>query len=103
MVETFTLIAQERQHPLSMTRKVASPGMIQKLLRLLIGASPKVKVIVLKIFQNLVNLQLPNELFCEAVNALTKNEQSLAAKILNANSKLKFADSVFLQFMVNYQ
>ena len=56
-----------------MVQKVASPSQIENLLRLLIGGSPKVKVIVLKIIQNLVALKLPNELFSEAVTRLTKD------------------------------
>ena len=56
MVENFTLIARERQHPIGMTRRIASPSVLRRLFRLLIGASPRVKVIVLKILENLVKL-----------------------------------------------
>jgi hypothetical protein len=102
MVEVFSLVAMQRQHPLSMVQRVASPSAIEHLLRLLIGGSPKVKVIILKIFQNLVSLKLPNELFSEAVSRVTKDKSSLAARILNFDTKITMKDSKFLQFLFNY-
>ena len=54
MVEIFSCIAREAANPLSMVQKVASPSHIRKLLSLLLLASPKVKIIVLKILENLV-------------------------------------------------
>jgi hypothetical protein len=102
MVEIFSLMAQQRQHPLSMVQKVASPAQIENLLRLLVGGSPRVKVIVLKIIQNLVALKLPNELFSEAVGRVTQDENSLASQILRFDSKFKLKGSAFLQFLFNY-
>ena len=85
-----------------MIRKVASPTYISKLLKLLIQASPKVKLIVLKIIENLVRINLPNELFSEAVQLITQKPSGIVSKIIASQTKVNFKNSRFLQFMYNY-
>lgn len=82
LVELFSSISRESQHPLVMIRKVASPAHISKLLKLLIYASPNVKLIVLKIIENLVRINLPNELFNEAVMMTCNNKAAIPSKIM---------------------
>lgn len=85
-----------------MVQKVATPSHMCKLLALLLGASPTVKAIVLRIIENLVRIKLPRELFDESIQLLAKDSRSLAARILATESKIKFKGSSFLRFMVNY-
>lgn len=102
LVEIFSNIANKAPNALAMVQKVATPSHVCKLLSLLLGASPTVKAIVLRVIENLVRIKLPRELFDESVQLLAKDSRSLAARILATETKIKFKESSFLRFMINY-
>ena len=83
LVEIFTSIATCSSHPLSMVQRVANPYHLSSLLNLLLLASPSVKIVVLKVLQHIVRISLPFEVFEEAVRILTRDENSLAYRILH--------------------
>jgi hypothetical protein len=75
---------------------------IKNLINIFLLSSPKIKLIVLKIIQNLIRIHFPIELFEEGINALMKDEKStLAHRIINS-SQYEFEGSRFLQFFYNY-
>jgi len=62
------------------------------LLHLLLLASPSVKVVILKIIQNIIRLQIPNEVFEEAIRVLSKDNRTLAYRIIhNVDAKASFS------------
>lgn len=103
LVEIFTSIATCSSHPLSMVQRVANPYHLSSLLNLLLLASPSVKIVVLKVLQHIVRISLPFEVFEEAVRILTRDENSLAYRILHKiQPSAKFESSMFLRFLFNY-
>lgn len=86
-----------------MVQRVANPYHLSSLLNLLLLASPSVKILVLKILQHIVQISLPFEVFEEAVRILTRDENSLAHRILHKiQPSAKFESSMFLKFLFNY-
>jgi hypothetical protein len=83
LVEIFTSIATVSQYPLSMVQKVANPYQLETLLNLLILSSPRLKIIVLKIIQNLIKIAIPFEVFEETISIITRDPKSQAYEILN--------------------
>lgn len=58
---------------------------------------------MVKIIQHIIKVKIPFEVFEEATHLLTRNEKSLAHRILNkVQPKVKFEKSKFLRFMYNY-
>ena len=103
LVEIFTSIATSSPYPLSMVQRVASPKQMEVLLNLLLLASPRIKLVVLKIIQNLIKISIPFEVFEETIVQLTKDEKGQAYEILHkVVPSVKFEDSKFLQFLYNY-
>jgi hypothetical protein len=76
LVEIFTSIATASPYPLSMVQRVANPFQLETLLNLLILSSPRIKVIVLKIIQNLIKIAIPFEVFEETIKIITKDPKS---------------------------
>lgn len=102
-MEIFTSIATTSSHPLSMVQRVANPYHLSSLLNLLIISSPAVKIVVLKIIQHIVMISIPFEVFEEAVRVLTRDEGSLAYRILHKEqSQPRFESSMFIKFLFNY-
>jgi len=82
---------------------VANPFHLQSLFNLLLLASPRVKLQVLKIVQNLIRISIPLEIFEETVSLAAKDPSSHAAEILSKmDPQIKFKQSKFLQFLFNY-
>jgi len=76
---------------------------MSSLLNLLLLSSPSVKIVVLKVIQHIVKISIPFEVFEEAVRVLTRDEKSLAHRILHkVQPKAKFANSMFIRFLFNY-
>jgi hypothetical protein len=59
-----------------MVQKVANPYQLETLLNLLILSSPRIKIIVLKILQNLIKIAIPFEVFEETISIITKDTKS---------------------------
>ena len=83
LVEMFTSIATVSPYPLSMVQKVANPYQLETLLNVLILSSPRIKIIVLKIIQNLIKIAIPFEVFEETITYISKDPKSQAYEILN--------------------
>jgi hypothetical protein len=95
-------MATSNPYPLSMVQRVANPKQVETLLNLLIICSPKIKILVLKIIQNLVKITIPFEVFEEATKCFTHDEKSAAFSILNYNEASGLEKSRFLKFLYNY-
>lgn len=103
LVEMFTSIATVSPYPLSMVQKVANPQQLETLLNVLILSSPRIKIIVLKIIQNLIKIAIPFEVFEETINIISKDPKSQAYEILNkVVPQVKLDESRFLKFLYNY-
>jgi len=76
LVEMFTSIATVSPYPLSMVQKVANPYQLETLLNVLILSSPRIKIIVLKIIQNLIKIASPFEVFEETITIISKDPKS---------------------------
>ena len=59
-----------------MVQKVANPYQLKTLINLLILASPRIKMQVLKIIQNLIKIAIPFEIFEETITMITKDTKS---------------------------
>jgi hypothetical protein len=79
----FTSIATVSTYPLSMVQKVANPYQLETLLNVLILSSPRIKIIVLKIIQNLIKIAIPFEVFEETIRIISKDPNSQAYEIIN--------------------
>jgi hypothetical protein len=101
-LETFTAVALTSDHPLALMQKIANPLALSQLVTLLMGASPRVKCIVIKIMDNLITMKIPLEVFSESINLATTDKRSLAYKILNMKTKAKLDGNAFLKFIFNY-
>ena len=103
LVEMFTSIATVSPYPLSMVQKVANPHQLETLLNVLILSSPRIKIIVLKIIQNLIKIAIPFEVFEETITIISKDPKSQAYQILNKVSpSVNLDDQKFLKFLYNY-
>lgn len=103
LVEIFTSIATTSPYPLSMVQRVANPFQLETLLNLLILSSPRIKIVVLKIIQNLIKIAIPFEVFEETIKIITKDTKSQAYEILNkVIPSVQFEESQFLKFLYNY-
>ncbi|CDW73494.1 UNKNOWN [Stylonychia lemnae] len=103
LVEIFTSIATISPYPLSMVQRVANPYQLETLLNLLILSSPRIKIVVLKVIQNLIKIAIPFEVFEETIKIITQDPKSQAYEILNkVIPSVKFEDSLFLKFLYNY-
>jgi len=103
LVEIFTSMATVSPYPLSMVQRVANPYQLETLINLLLFASPRIKLQVLKIVQNLIKIAIPFEVFEETIILISKDPESHAYEILNkVNPQVQFKQSKFLQFLFNY-
>lgn len=63
LVELFTSVAQTSAHPLGLVSKVASPYMLYLLLNFMLIASPRTKMLSLRIVSNIINIGIPAPVF----------------------------------------
>jgi quinol monooxygenase YgiN len=77
LVEIFTSVAQMSAHLMSMVFKVASPYMLFLLLNLTLIASPRTKMLSLKIITNLINIGIPAQIFEETIKMWKSQPNSL--------------------------
>jgi len=63
MILIFTSAALKAPYPLEMLQNVANPAHIQSLFKLLIEASPRAKLTILGIFDNLVRVKVPTSIY----------------------------------------
>lgn len=106
MVELFANVAAVSSHPKGMIKRIANPTQLGDLLKLLLIASPAVKIIVMRILQHLIRVDIPIELFETAVQQVSRGSSDasiLVNSILNMTApRVKFTNSVFLRFLFNY-
>jgi len=73
------------------------------LLNLLVFASPRSKVIVLGILQNLISVQWSTPIFEEGVKKFMEDKESYGYELMTkVNPSIKFEKSLFLTFIYNY-
>ena len=70
MILIFTSAALKAPYPLEMLSSIANPSHIQSLFKLLIEASPRSKLTILAIINNLVKVKVPDSIFNESLNNL---------------------------------
>ena len=87
MIEIFTSVTRTSAYPLAMVQRVANPYMILSLLECLTVASPRAKLIVMRIIKSLVQIGIPMEVFQSAGELVQKNESCASYRIM-ANVKL---------------
>lgn len=63
LVELFTSVALTSTQPLALVSKVASPYMLFLLLNLLLIASPRTKMLALRIMRNIIDIGIPSAIF----------------------------------------
>ena len=83
LIEMFTSIAVSQSGVLGMVLKVANPQELTILVDLLVYASPRHGMTIIKILDNLIRIGIPHELFDESVTRLANVEDSLHHKILS--------------------
>jgi hypothetical protein len=83
LIEIFTSIATCSSRPLSMIQRVINPYYLSSLLHLLLVSSPQLKITVLKILQHIVQIQIPFDVFEEAVRVLTSDNKRWAHKLVH--------------------
>jgi len=66
---------------------------VKTILNLLILANPKIKMVVLRIIQNLLKINLPHELFENSITALLNDEKCFKAHKFIKNSPIKVEGS----------
>lgn len=66
---------------------------MKTILNLLILANPKIKMVVLRIIQNLLKINLPHELFENSITALLNDEKCVKAHKFINNSPIKVEGS----------
>ena len=63
LVQMFTLISREKQKALKMMRHIATPNFLAHLIELLVIGSPRLQISIVKIIENLLRIELPNQVF----------------------------------------
>lgn len=103
LVELFTSVAQTSAHPLALVSKVASPYMLYLLLNFMLIASPRTKLLSLRIVSNIINIGIPAQVFEQTIKLMEQQPDSLGNKILQSfKTSIKFENSAFLQFLFQY-
>ena len=74
MLDFYCSLAVNSPSTLAMVHKVSDPAKLNTLVRLLICGLPRMKMIVLKIFQNLLKLEIPLEILDKAVSICMQGE-----------------------------
>ena len=72
MLEFYCSLAIHSPAALAMIKHLSNPEKLSSLIRLLTFGTPKMKVIVLKIFTSLVRMEIPHEIFDKSVSVCMK-------------------------------
>jgi len=104
LVEVFSSIASVSEQPLAMVQRVANPFHLTCLLNLLLISSPRSKITVLKIIQNLIRIEIPSEIFEETTNICMQHQSEKTAHFFEAmkDQRIKFNDTEFINFLFSY-
>lgn len=103
LIEMFTSVALTSSQPLALVSKVASPYMLFTMLNIILIASPRTKMLALKIITNIIRIGIPAQIFEQTIKLLEQTPNSLGNKILTTvESKITFQSSSFLSFLFKY-
>jgi hypothetical protein len=103
LIEMFTSVALTSSQPLALVSKVASPYMLFTMLNIILIASPRTKMLALKIITNIIRIGIPAQIFEQTIKLLEQTPNSLGNKILTTvESKITFQSSNFLSFLFKY-
>lgn len=103
MMERLVGLSQDSQQSQGVVKFFSNSQNFQLLVELAVTASIGTQIMVQKIIQQLMRLDLPQSTFDDAVtNAAQRNGgENSVAEILNTSSALQFKASPFLQFLFN--
>ena len=68
MMEFYTSLALVSPAALALVQQFADPAKLNILIQLLVGGLSRGKIIILRVFQDLMKLDFPTEIFDKAVN-----------------------------------
>lgn len=104
LVELFSNVASISEQPLSMVQRVANPFHLTCLLNLLLISSPRSKITVLKIIQNLIRVEIPSEVFEETTSICKQNQSEKTSSFFEEMDaqRVKFNDTDFINFLFSY-
>jgi len=77
LVEIFTSIATVSPYPLSMVQRVANPHQLETLFNIMIHASPRLKMVAVKVVHNLLKIDIPFQIFEEAITIMEKKNKQI--------------------------
>jgi hypothetical protein len=90
-------------HILELLEKVATPAQIATLLKLLVYSSPRSKIIVLRILENLTRVNWKPEIFDKGVELFVKDKESYGYDLMyKINPTWKIEGASFLTFIHHY-
>jgi hypothetical protein len=88
---------------LELLEKVATPNQISTLLKLLVYSSPRSKIIVLRILENLTRVHWKPEIFDKGVEIFAKDKESFGYDLMHKiNPTWKIDNAPFLTFIHHY-
>ena len=75
---------------------------MKTLLNLLVLANPKIKIVILRIIQNIVKIEIPHEIFEESIKALANDQDCYRTHKYIKNPSTKVEGSLFMTFLYSY-
>ena len=70
LIEMFTSVALTSSQPLALVSKVASPYMLFTMINIILVASPRTKMLALKIITNIIRIGIPIQIFEQTIKLL---------------------------------
>jgi hypothetical protein len=70
LIEMFTSVALTSSQPLALVSKVASPYMLFTIINIILVASPRTKMLALKIITNIIRIGIPIQIFEQTIKLL---------------------------------
>jgi hypothetical protein len=100
MIEVFTAMSRINEDIRTIVMKVSTSEELGSLLHLMSYCAPKHRIIIAKIIDNLIRMNVPDKLFEESMTQLLRYEDPLTQKIMDFPTVTKF-DSTFIQYIYN--
>jgi hypothetical protein len=100
LLEVYTALASTKA--CSYLQPLQRVNFLKTILSLLVLANPKIKIVILRIIQNIVKIQVPFELFEESISALANDPSSHRTHKYIKNATTKVEGSVFMSFLHSY-
>ena len=109
MMDFYSSLSKASPSSLAFVQQFANPQKLNILIQLLMGCLSKGKIIILRIFQDLMKLDFPIEILDKAVNISVKNAEAGSgnkldeevAKLLEYESNLDLSNLPFIKLIYN--